>query len=224
MYVRAPRTPGSWRLVPEVTRGDRTVRGFGVPFQTVAELPEAGLDERLELLRTRGVRCVDGAGWAQPAAPADLPTSRGVLLVVTGRDEEPESFHHGRHGERWRTLAAELELELVVLPAADVVGFLAAGRGPTYLLARGDAVSELHLALLGHDVTLAGLVLSTSMERPGPALPEAPTLLVGPRLEADPGTDSEDLQRIEGGPTPFLTEPELPELVAPWLRERLEGG
>lgn len=222
MYIRAPNEAGSWQLVPKVTFEERTVPGFGVPVQATVDLAERleadrnpTFEERLELLRDHGVRTADGAGiegWLSNdlAENGGVALPRATLLVATSRDEAPDAFRYGRIAKRWRTLARELGLELAVRPAGEVQRWLSPQRQPVYIVARGDAVADLHLALLGRETKgVAGLILSTTMDEPGPALPAVPTLIIGP------GTGT-------GGPTPFLTEPELPALVRPWLEEQLE--
>ena len=91
------------------------------------------------------------------------------------------------------------------------------------LVARGDAVVPLHLALAKAEVTgIGGVVLATSMGAPGPILPDVPILVVEPRSVQPAGPvvrGSSSVVRIEGAGTVLTSELVLPFAIAEWIEK-----
>ena len=249
MYLRAPSAEaGTWSLVPEVEVAERAVRGNPVPFEIVPRFAErlARLEERSDgtpgrgrivRLGRHGVRPADGRRPSVALSEAETTDERptgtshpaAALLVVAPHGEAPEAFLHGPVGAAWRSLVAERNLQVATIEAAatgdgGLVAAVAelrraAGAVPVVLVARADAVTAVHLALVGRAVALDGIVLCGTLKRPGPVLPAVPTLLVSPYAETRPD-DPAHLERARGAAMAFLSEPLLPELVGAWL-ERL---
>lgn len=105
-------------------------------------------------------------------------------------------------------------------PLYEALGTLRAREKRVVLLARGDAVTTLHLIAGGGELEVDGLVL-VSPVAPGPALPDVPTLWL--RTSAAEGSQPPRLERtaelvLRSDPRPdWLLTPELPALVSAWV-------
>jgi hypothetical protein len=206
--------------------------------------------QRLHLLGALGLRFADGRepawwletveadhasdGWASPGRlrlpPGGVLPGRPALVVVPPTGLAPDALFAGPPGAGWLALAEEAGIAIAVASLEEIGGAAlgttlegiraAVGVEEVVLVARGDAVVTLHLAVAAaRPAGVAGLVLCTSLERPGPVLPAVPTLLVRPASDETP-PQAEHVTVRSGAGTVFTTEPELPGLVREWFETR----
>ena len=239
--------PGLWQLVPELVFDGRRARGVPVPVPCVPEgllqeLREHGHDGKpLFRLLAEGERPLDLPRVLAQArgerVPEILPATFGstflrgkrfaeaedgpMLVFLAPANEPAEGMFAGTSGRSWIEMARRAGVELLSYEVGSTqrehfleVLSLLPPRRQLILVARGDAVLRAQFLLANGDARLDGLVLCGTRVEPGPSLPSVPTLVVDGRGE---GSAGDHQTRVLGMPSAYLTEPDLPLLIEPWL-------
>jgi len=175
--------------------------------------------------------------WIWAWMPVE-PVQRALVLLAP-QGEPPEAVFSGQRGERWRAAAHSLSAFLIATPmprlggqgtsAADVLARVQAvvqGIGPDIqiaLVARGDALDTLHLALKAGARPCSALIAVTPRAgEPRLEYGELRTLVLAPGGPEEIGELPSGVAWVRGEPLLWLDELRLPELAAQWFDQVLQ--